>query len=245
MSEDYRSDPSLRLLGRYATGGVDPASGDDLQNYETSKLPNYALAWAAGTLLRFDRDDNTTASALVGTEPVTVKPNSGPGCWKAVSGAAFVAMGVAAVAQLDNVDIVVTGANEWSALPNSGWTALTPTSVQSPLWALDNTGTFTYTGPPARFLVDTTLTVLNATGANTQPIGIYTSIDGLGLGGTADFTSEARTTATLQLEQQISLSTIVQLSPPSDTLQTLFRSVNGDDYTLIRGLMRITPLSIV
>lgn len=71
---DRQASVDLRFLAPFATAGVDPASGDDLANYDTSMLPNHAQAWGGDVLYQLDK---SMSSPGVGE----IQPNSGPGIW--------------------------------------------------------------------------------------------------------------------------------------------------------------------
>lgn len=241
MGEDFLSSPALRLLGRYATGGLNPASGDDLMNLNTSKLPHRALAWAQDTLMQFDREDSTSVAANFGAsgEPLVVVPNQGPGRWLALFGDAVDSLSVEQQAGIFTETIVVTGADEWSVMPAAAWAF----TGDAPIWVDDAAGVITYNGPLARYQVGMQLSVVNATAANTTDIGLVGSINGANIGLTTDLATEGRTTATLQTPEQVVAQDQISLAP-GDTFQPLFRSANGDDFTLLRAHLTFELISI-
>lgn len=231
---------ALRLLAPRATGGVNTASGDDIANLVTTPLPPHTMVWAGDTLLQLDKSDATTPALQAGTEPVIVVPNIGGGRWKAVGGAAIAAASqmttMTAVAQT----IVTTGAAEWSVLPVAAAFA-----GFANRWFNVGTGdgVLTYSGPAARFLVAVNLSVINTAANLTQTRTVW-SINGGFIGATTDVSFSGIQGIDNTTVQQVTTTGIADLNP-GDTIQPLFRSDNGDDFSLVKGEMSLAYLGSI
>lgn len=240
--QDFRSSPALRLLGRYSTAGVDTASGDDLANLDTTNLPDNALAWGADTLFALNRDSTQTPVSYSNGDGLIVAPISGPGRWIAVMGRGIDRLGVELTAGNFVTDVVVSAPNTWSALADHNWlfTGL------DPVWTVTANGVITYNGPPIDFDILFAGTFVNAIGTGQTVIAAYPSVNGALLGTTTDQVNESRVASVLEgaIHGETQLVNIEQRQlSPGDTLQTLFRSVNGDNFTLVRAKLMLTPVS--
>lgn len=76
---DRNAAVALRVLAPFATAGVNPVSGDDLANMDTSILPNHAMTWAGNKLFQLDRSLSGAPAAG------EIAPNSGVGLWSPLS----------------------------------------------------------------------------------------------------------------------------------------------------------------
>ena len=238
MPQDYLSSPALRLLGRYSTAGVDLGSPDDLATLDTSNLPERALAWGGDTLFSLDRESSATPVSFSNGDGLVVAPQSGPGNWIAIAGRGYERLAIEVTAGNFVTAVTVTAANTWSALADHSWVS----TALDPVWSISATGVVTYNGPPIPFNVDFTGTFSNAIGANDNVISVYPSLNANLLGTTTNSLNEGRNFAAAQNETQLSYIEQTQLNT-GDTFQTLFRSVNGDNYTLVRAKLRLTPIS--
>lgn len=231
---------ALRLLAPRSTGGVNTASGDDIANLVTTPLPNHTLVWAAGTLLELDRDDSTSSALIADSQPIVVVPNIGPGRWKAIAGAGMLgASNFTRATQLAQA-LPVSGAGEWSIMP----AASVFQSLQNSWWNSGGqgsvSGVMTWNGPPARFLVNVSLSVINSQSNLTQTraayslngafIGLTTALNFAGIQGISDSTT-----------QQVFGMGTAELDT-GDTIQPIFTSDNGDAFVLQRGQMTLTYL---
>jgi hypothetical protein len=238
---DYLAPPTLRLLGKRATGGVFPASGDDIKNLNTTNLPDRALVWVGSTLMVLDKDDNTSAEQLSGSEPIVIVPNSGPGRWKAISGEGISDLNFQIHASAFDQTIVVTGADEWSIMPSLTWV---PLSGRAGLFNEDANGRITYNGPSQDFWVGARVSVSNATGANAAQIELANDLNGA-LVGTTGAVAQAAVASTGADQQIYELyAEYVRTLTPGDVIGMVFRSDNGDDFTLVRGVLTLKPHGI-
>lgn len=235
---DYLAPPELRLLGRRATAGAAPASGDDLKNVITNEVPHESLVWADRTLLYLDRNDNASLESLAGSEPICIVPNSGPGRWKACAGRGMSQLNYELTASSIVAVIVVTGANEWSIMPDATWI---PSSGRTPCFQADANGRVTYNGPDTTFNMKGLVSVSNSTGANSTGIELGFSVDGANIGGTGDQINSARqVTAADQLTRELVFEDYVFLAQGS-VIGMMFRSTNGDDFVLERAKFMFRP----
>lgn len=243
---DRRAAIGLRLLAPFATGGADPASGDNLANWSTWNLPNHALVWAGDTLMQFDRNDNSSAEVVAGVDnvPIVIVPANGPGRWKALAGEGFERLGFNLNATNFTQTIVTTGANEWSVLPAASY-VLSEFSAPAltGLWALTQAGALlTYSGPRQRFHVTQRLTVTNDTGANSTIIQLALSQNPADIGTTDDLTEAGSVdNEASQLQKQLVHDDIVRIDP-GGTIQPIFRAANGNDFVLVRYHLSMTPI---
>lgn len=240
---DRLASVDLRLLARRATGGTLPASGDDLKNLVTDNLPNFSLCWASRTLMYLDRDDDTSPESVFSSgvyigEPVCLVPNSGPGRWHAVAGDGVLGLAVTQLATPASGTIVTSGADEWSIMPDAGWTL----TGALPLWEQTSLGVITYHGPDRNFFLSSLFSVADSSGANTTEVGLYWTLNGAGIGATTNFSGEGRTNATTGGLTQVVFQTRIIALSDGDTLQALFRSANGDDFAISRAHTSILPV---
>lgn len=226
---------AYRILAPRATAGVNPASGDDLANLVTTDLPNHALCFGANTLLQLQRDDNSSAALVLPSgEPVIVVPNSGPGRWYAVSGAAMAAASQQMLSTVHTNPVVVGAPLEWAAMPTSA--AFVGSAGR---WFSQGSaaGVLTYNGPPARFRASFGATFLNSI-ADTTQVRVALSIDGADIGTTNSLDASLTDELAQGVFRPITLSTLVDLTQ-GQTIQPIATTDNGDDPTVHRAIFAL------
>lgn len=234
MANEAQSAVALRTLIRTFPSSS-PGVADDMQNMNTSELPDGAQCYCTGTRQLFRFRKFSTAAAVAN---IVIVPSSGGGRWVLESFAPTGALPVFLAASAANT-ADTDGTVNWTASQTSNY------ALQGGLaaWTLTAGCVLHYIGPAATMLVTLTATVTIGAGSRVD-IGVSHNDDlVLAVDGFAEGT-QFHAGAAVEDTESVVLSTQRRVViSPLETLRPKFRFDGGADLDILRLTMSAVPLA--